>query len=69
METGLKLQESTAQEIQGQRFTSTISYGDYKEVSGIKFPFTLSQTAGPQKLDFTVKEIKVNEGVSAADFE
>jgi len=29
----------------------------------------LSQTAGPQTFDFKVKEIKVNEGISNADFE
>lgn len=69
VESGLKLQEVTVQEAQGQQFTSTLGYGDYKEVSGIMFPFALTQTMGPQKFDFTVKEIKVNEGVSAADFE
>ncbi|MGB5821788.1 MAG: pitrilysin family protein [Saonia sp.] len=69
VETGIKLQETTAQEAQGQQIISTINYGDYKEVSGILFPFLLSQTVGPQKFDFIVKEIKVNEGVSDTDFD
>ena len=69
VETGLKLQEITIQEIQGQKISSTLGYDDYKEISGIKFPFALSQVAGPQKFDFVVKELKVNEGVSASDFE
>ena len=43
--------------------------GDYKEVNGVKFPFSLSQTMGPQKIDFTVTDVKVNEGVSDADFQ
>ena len=53
----------------GQTMTSTISYSDYQEISGIQFPFTISQTMGPQKLDFAVKEMKVNEGISDSDFE
>ena len=69
VETGLKVQEVEVQEVQGQQISQTLVLSDYKEVSGIKFPFKLSQSAGPQTFDFTVKEIKVNEGVSAADFE
>ncbi len=69
METGLKLQEVRTEEVQGQQMINTLQYSDYKDVSGIKFPFKLSQTMGPQSFDFLVKEIKVNEGVSAADFE
>ncbi len=42
---------------------------DYKEVSGIKFPHAIGLKSGPMNLDFVVKEIKVNEGVSDADFE
>jgi len=68
-ETGLKLQEITNQEVQGQQVSSTVGYSDYKEISGILFPYALSQTAGPQQFDFIVKEVKVNEGVSPADFE
>lgn len=66
--TGLKLQDVTIQEVQGQQISSTAGYSDYKEVSGILFPYALSQTAGPQKFDFIVKEVKVNEGVNAEDF-
>ena len=68
-ESGLKLQDIVTTEMQGQKMTSTFSYDDYKEVTGIKIPFILSQTMGPQRIDFTVKEIKLNEGVSDADFE
>ncbi|MHA7829621.1 MAG: M16 family metallopeptidase [Flagellimonas sp.] len=68
VETGLKVQEINTQEVQGQQMTSTMGYGDYQEVSGIKFPFKLMQSMGPQNMEFTVKEIKVNEGVEASDF-
>jgi len=69
METGLKIQETTMADMGGQPMTSTINYQDYQEVSGIQFPFTLSQTVGPQHFDFKVNEIKINEGVSDSDFE
>nr|WP_297786336.1 pitrilysin family protein [uncultured Allomuricauda sp.] len=68
VETALKIQEINTQEVQGQQMTSTMEYGDYQEVSGIKFPFKLIQTMGPQNMEFIVKEIKVNEGVDASDF-
>ena len=40
-----------------------------KEVNGVKFPHSIGIKSGPMNLDFVVKEIKVNEGVSDADFE
>ena len=44
-------------------------YADYKEVNGVKFPHAIGIKSGPMNLDFVVQEIKVNEGVSDADFE
>ncbi|MFT7188864.1 MAG: zinc protease [Sediminicola sp.] len=69
METGLKIQDAVTVEAQGQTMSTTFGYGDYKEVSGILFPFQLIQSMGPQKIDFIVKDIKVNEGVTPADFQ
>ena len=69
VETGLKVKEVSVQEAQGQVVEASVEFEDYKEVSGIQFPFRLMQSAGPMNFEFTVKEIKVNEGVSAADFE
>ncbi|WP_442266210.1 M16 family metallopeptidase [Tenacibaculum sp. ZS6-P6] len=45
-----------------------ITYSNYKEVNGIKFPHKIIQKMGPMELNFDVKEIKLNEGVSDADF-
>ncbi|MEE9362536.1 MAG: pitrilysin family protein [Cellulophaga sp.] len=69
VETGLKIQDAVTMKAQGQEMHTTFNYADYKAVSGILFPFTLIQTMGPQKFNFTIKEIKVNEGVSDVDFE
>ncbi|MDH7446077.1 M16 family metallopeptidase [Aquimarina sp. 2201CG14-23] len=67
-ETGLKVKEVTIQEQAGQKIPVAVMYSNYKEVNGIKFPFTISQSLGPQKIDFTVKEVKINEGVTEEDF-
>ncbi|WP_299604999.1 pitrilysin family protein [uncultured Aquimarina sp.] len=67
-ETGLKIKDIVIQEQGGQKIPSTVGYSNYKEVNGIKFPHTISIAAGPQKFDFNVSEIKVNEGVSDEDF-
>ncbi|MGO4919330.1 insulinase family protein [Maribacter spongiicola] len=69
VETGLKLQEVTVTEMQGQQIASTSNFEDYKEVAGILFPYKIMQTVGPQSFEFIVSEIKVNDGVSPADFE
>ena len=69
MDDGLKIRDQVNMETQGQQVSTTIDYSDYKEVSGIKFPFKMTQTMGPQTFDFIVQEIKVNEGVSDLDFE
>lgn len=47
----------------------SVFYSDYQEVSGVKFPFKIGQTMGPRKFDFVVKSVKVNEGVTDADFD
>jgi predicted Zn-dependent peptidase len=65
VETGLKIKETKTSPMGSQ---STF-YSDYKEVAGIMFPFKISQTMGPRKFDFIVKDLKVNEDVSDADFD
>ena len=68
--TGLKVSESITQKApNGQDVTQTVKYQDYKEVAGIKFPHTIKMTLGPQQIDFLVKELKVNEGVTLVDFQ
>lgn len=65
--SGLKIAASETMEAQGQTVEMTTSYKDYKEVKGIKFPhtFTMPMLGGAE---FKVSEIKINEGVTDADF-
>lgn len=67
--SGLKVKEVTTQEAMGQTISTTISYENYTEVDGIKFPFTIKQTAGPQEIAFEISKVSINEGVSDSDFE
>ncbi|SFU28195.1 Predicted Zn-dependent peptidase [Pustulibacterium marinum] len=68
VETGLKVKEATTQEMNGQVFTSTTTYGDYREVSGVKIPYSIKQSQGPQEFEFVMTEVTINKGVSDADF-
>ncbi|MFB1040472.1 MAG: pitrilysin family protein [Polaribacter sp.] len=70
MTSGLKVKEvKTAKTPDGNEVKTPTIYADYKEVNGVKFPNSIGIKSGPMNLDFVVKEIKVNEGVSDADFE
>lgn len=68
-QSGLKVKEVTTQEAMGQTMTSTVSFADYKEVEGIKFPFTIKQIVGPQEIAFVVSKVEINKGVTDTDFE
>jgi hypothetical protein len=46
--------------------TST-EFGDYREVSGIKFPWHIDDNQGEVDLDMKVTSVKVNSGLTAAD--
>ncbi|MFD2433989.1 M16 family metallopeptidase [Mesonia maritima] len=69
VESGLKLQESNTVSQGGQTMTTSTKYDNYKEVKGVKFPHTVIQSFGPQEIKVDMTEIKVNEGVSDADFQ
>lgn len=64
VKSGLKIKEIESSEMG----SSSTFYTEYKEIGGIQFPFKISQTMGPRKIDFLVKEVKINEGVSDDDF-
>jgi len=65
--SGLKLADSKVMEQGGKSITQTTNYGDYKEVKGVKVPFNIIQNVGFE-LDIKMSSVKINEGVSDADF-
>lgn len=61
--TGLKTGEVKTQS--GQ--TIPVTWGDYKEVAGVKMPYSFSQNIGGMDVDFKVSSYQVNQA-TAADF-
>lgn len=69
VDSGLKLKSVKTVSQGEQTMSMPTVYSNYKEVNGIKFPFTIAQSMGPQTFQFDVTEVKINEGVTDADFE
>jgi zinc protease len=69
MTTWLKVKEvKKVKTPDGQEVEVPTNFGDYREVKGVKFPYSIAQKMGPMDLNFEIKEIKINEGVTDADF-
>ncbi len=66
----LKVKSSKSLEMGGQKATMTFTYSNYQLVkNGMKFPFTITQSVGPQKFNIAVKSIEINTGVADSVFE
>lgn len=66
--TGLKVKEVQVINMGGRTQNQEATFSDYKEFNGVKFATKKSGSMAGQKLNFTLKDAKVNEGVSDADF-
>jgi hypothetical protein len=52
----------------GTNATVTISFSDYRDVNGIKFPYHQNVEQGPYNFDLVTKTITINSGLTDADF-
>ena len=68
VKSGLKIKEVITSKAGGKEVKNPINYSDYKTVNGVKFPHKISMKMGPMSMEFIVQEIKINEGVTDADF-
>ncbi len=69
VKTGLKLQESEEVEVApGQKMTLATPFSDYRDVKGVKVPFKTAVNIGIE-IELTISEVKINEGVTDADFQ
>lgn len=72
--TGLKIRENfRAPSPMGGFLLVTVSYDDFREVGGVKFPYKLSQRIvdpekGPQTIELEVKDIKINQNLKKKFF-
>lgn len=69
MKTGYRIAVENEVKQGEQVMKALILYGDYKEVKGIKIPHKMNLEAGPMPLEFIASEVKINEGVTDADFQ
>jgi len=69
VETGLLTQVESSKEVQGQEIKSVVTYNNYSPVNGVQIPYGQTVVTGPQTIAMNFKAIKVNEGVTDADFE
>ncbi len=67
--SGLKVGELSVAEANGQKFETVVTYGDYREVKGVKIAHLISTAMMGQTLEFKASEVKINEGVSDSDFQ
>ncbi|WP_299367432.1 insulinase family protein, partial [Winogradskyella sp.] len=68
VETGYLVRTEETQEAQGQSIKSITDLSNYKEVNGVMMPGKWKIANGPQVIELDVTDIKVNEGVTAEDF-
>ncbi|WP_395633753.1 M16 family metallopeptidase [Flavobacterium sp.] len=68
VKSGLKIAEASTSEQGGQKVTQVTTFGDYRDVKGVKLPFNHIMNVGFE-LDIKMSEVKINEGVNDADFQ
>ncbi|MEO6583185.1 MAG: insulinase family protein, partial [Ferruginibacter sp.] len=69
MKTSLLLREESSDTLpNGTEVTVSTDYSNYKKVGNIMLPFTITQLAGEQEIVMNASDIKINEGVTDADF-
>ncbi len=69
MNSGLKLQSISTVDAQNGKTTAKATFSDYKTVNGLKVPFSMTQSVGPQNMVMTVKSVEINKGVEDSVFE
>ncbi len=66
--TGLLLKDESTIDAGGNEMTFTVSYGNYKKTGNVTLPYIITQSAGEQEFGMNISDIKINEGVTDADF-
>jgi zinc protease len=69
MTTGFKLKTTAVEDMGGQSVTISTVYSDYQDVKGgLKYPFKMKQSFGPQAFTINIKSIELNTDVSDDTF-
>jgi zinc protease len=68
-ESGLRILEIKEVNTPSGTFKQEIRYSDYRDVDGLKYPYSIDQKLGPQEISFDVSSIKLNQGLDDELFE
>lgn len=66
--SGLKLRTSAILKSPQGEMVQDTDLSDYKEVGGVKFPYSISMPMGPMKMIATAESIEVNTGIEDSEF-
>ncbi|MBE0572627.1 MAG: hypothetical protein IH618_13875 [Ignavibacteriaceae bacterium] len=69
MQNDLKFKETKEIQTKQGLFEQETYFSDYREVSSLKFPFTIKQYFGLQEIELTVTSIEINTGLDDSIFE
>jgi len=67
--SGLRIKDIKNIETAQGTFLQETTYGNYKEVDGVKFPFSIKQSFGMQTIELNVSSLKLNKGIDDKVFE
>ncbi|MDQ1163215.1 zinc protease [Chryseobacterium sp. SORGH_AS 447] len=65
VKTGLKTGETRTVKAQGQQFSVPTVFSDYKDVAGVKMPYTISVNQMGMDMTMTVKSYEINQAKDA----
>lgn len=72
VKTGLLVKEESTSKEDGQDITQSVEYNDYRKIGALLFPYknviSIQAAGGGQDIAIQLKDVKINEGVAAADF-
>lgn len=66
--TGLLIQSETTEETPQGAFVATKKLSNYTEVNGVKFPYNIKQSFGPQTFDMKMESMEVNAKLAKGTF-
>ena len=69
VDSGLLVKQTSTKKAPQGTYTVAISFDNFREVEGVKYPFKFNQTIGPQSMDMEVESIEINSGLSDSLFE
>ena len=69
VKTGNLVRIESSAEMQGQTISTTVDFSDFTKTGNVVMPNTQSILSGPQNIVMKTTDIKINEGVTTADFE